>query len=427
MLNYITKLINQYEDLKNKINIESNGYKLIDLKNELLVIENRLNYSFNLVVDNYQDSELLEFAKKYFPSKSIDKALVEAGKYNQLIKNDNDKKTFFHYLSLEDKVLITNKLLEEIDKGISEQLLNKAIEYRDKYDFLANAKYPVSDSFKELTKNDNSLSRYLLENEENINRLTVVSSNDPIVNVYTDKVTKVEYELSKKRYASFNKVAKEKGIHDLINNIGQFRKKKVYYNSENYERFKNSIQEVKTSNETKVKIKKLLRKFDSLQILDENANAGESPYKEYGFIRFINAKEAFVNAMNEKPADEAKIRNSLECLKNEEEKINEMYNMIQEELGDSYETMPSNVDSYRNRYVPPCFKNNLSINAKFNSLYIMSTFIKEKNLDIDEFVEKPIETSSRCFEEYYQKSNIDSILKDKSKGEAIITVKSSDT
>ena len=181
---------------------------------------------------------------------------------------------------------------------------------------------------------------------------------------------------------------------------------KVYYNKDNHKRFIDSINEIQSSKETKDKIKKLLKKLDSLEILDESANASESPYKEYGFIRFIKARNAFVDAMNEEPADEEKIRRTLEILKNEENKINEIYQVIKEELGDEYETMPSNVDSYRQILVPPCFKDNLVINAKFNSLFIMLTFIKEKNLNIDNFVDYPVELAKICLNDYIEKNNI---------------------
>jgi TonB-dependent SusC/RagA subfamily outer membrane receptor len=152
MLNYITKLKNQYQDLKNKINIENNGYKLIELDNELLVIENRLNYCIDLVINNYHYDYLLEYAKNYLPSELMNKALEEANKYNATITDDNEKRVFVHYLKNEDKELLANKLLENLSVGkeSSEELLNKAIRYRDKYDLLANAIYPVLDSFKEL-------------------------------------------------------------------------------------------------------------------------------------------------------------------------------------------------------------------------------------------------------------------------------------
>ena len=78
---------------------------------------------------------------------------------------------------------------------------------------------------------------------------------------YDYKVKKIEDELANKRHKSFPQEAKEKGIDDLVNHFGQFKNKKVYYNNENYERFKSCINEIKTTDVTKDKIKKLLKKL----------------------------------------------------------------------------------------------------------------------------------------------------------------------
>ena len=186
--------------------------------------------------------------------------------------------------------------------------------FENKLNLLLNASYPLSERFKELTANDDSLAKYLLENEDDINRLTVTSSFDVASKVFDYRVKKVEDELAKKRYINFSKDAKKKGIGDLVDDLGQFKNKKIYKNNENYKRFKDCITEIKTSDVTKDKIKKLLRKLDSLDILDSDAYAGESKYKEYGFVKFLNTRQAFIDAMNENPSNEAKIKSLLENL-----------------------------------------------------------------------------------------------------------------
>ena len=339
-------------------------------------------------------------------------------------ETNEKKKTFYDFLSNQDKQELVSILLENnsIDKKTIESLLETATQYKPKLDFLHNVTYPLDKRIQELTENkNNSLATYLLENKETINRLTAKAQHENIVSIYSTFVTKIEYKMGEERVKNFNESAKRNNVGDIIDEeLGQFQGKKICYNNNNYERFTNCINELKISEEVKAKTKKLLKRLDSLEILDNNANASESPYKEYGFIRFITAQKEFISAINENPTNEQKIKSTLENLKKEEAKINIMYKMIQEELGDGYENMPSNVDSFRSTSVPPCFKNNLSINAKFNSLFIMLTVIKEKNLDIDTFVEKPVESASKAYQESFKKVNVDILLKNKTKGEAIL-------
>lgn len=481
MLNYINELKNNLELVKSKLNNEENEFKKIDLNVEIIKLENKINFCMDLIINNFSGESILDLANTHLLSGKITNALEEAKYFNEIIivnniqrlqeqkvvvqkmikgildKNPNidneefkgteehkkiegfkrnieeldgyiedenkKKKTFIEYLDFSDKLSLVSKILENYqgEKPI-EELLEIAINYKPKLDLLCNAEYPLSELFKELTENKNdSLALYLIENEENIKRLTVASSSEIISDHYSKVVMPIESQMGEKRVNNFYLFAKEKGIADIINvKMGQFHDKKVHFNEENYKRYFNSIKEIQSSPETKDKIKRLLKKLDSLDILDEHADASESQMKEYGFIRFIKAKIAFVDAMKENPANEEKIKNTLENLKKEENKINEIYQAIKEELGDEYETMPSNVDSYRNQSVPPCFKDNLVINAKFNSLFIMLTFIKEKNLNIDNFVDYPVELSKLCLKEYIEKNNIDNILKGKTKKEAIL-------
>ena len=481
MLNYINELKNKLELVKSKLNTEENEIKKVEFNVEIINLENKINFCVDLIINKINKEEILNLANIHILPQKLNNALEETNNYNEILIAENikkleeqkvvvqkiinsildkhpnidneefketkeykdlesfrnnlleldgyiedenkKKKIFVEYLDVEDKLVLVSKILEKNkDEEKDQELLQEAINYKPRFDLLCNASYPLLDKFKALTENKNdTLAIYLLENKEIIERLTVVSAKDTVSDHYNNVVTKIENKLGKKRVNDFIYAAKEKGISDIINpQMGQFRDRKVYYNKDNHKRFIDSINEIQSSKETKDKIKKLLKKLDSLEILDESANASESPYKEYGFIIFIKARNAFVDAMNEEPADEEKIRRTLENLKNEENKINEIYQVIKEELGDEYETMPSNVDSYRQTLVPPCFKDNLVINAKFNSLFIMLTFIKEKNLNIDNFVDYPVELARLSLNDHIEKNNIDNILKGKTKTEAIL-------
>ena len=85
---------------------------------------------------------------------------------------------------------------------------------------------PLLDRFNELTINNDSLAKYLIENEEHIHKLTVVTSSSVASRVFECRVKKIEDELANKRHKSFPQEAKEKGIDDLVNHFGQFRYRK---------------------------------------------------------------------------------------------------------------------------------------------------------------------------------------------------------
>lgn len=481
MLNYLNELEALFDSYQNQINVEENNYKKIDLNVELLKIESKINYCVNLVINNFSVGNLLELAKKYISVDVINNAEEQAINHNYIVlghmintdagqkeklfnkinrilsiypdiekeeyKNtkgykkiremreniaeldkhiddtNNKRKTFIDYLTFEDKKTLVINILENsnIEKESLNPILDKAKEFKSSYDFMHEVKYPLSERVIELTADkDSSLAKYIIDNEEHIKRFTAVSSSEVISDSFTSRVGRVEHQFTKDRRKEFSEIAKEKKIDDITNELGQFSSKKVYYHRENYDRFVECIKEIKTTDETKEKIKKLLKKLDSLDIVNEHADAGESAYKEYGFTKFLDVRKEFIDAMNKKPADEEVIKNALERLKKEEAKIYEMYALIKDELGDAYETMPSNVDSYRNASVPPCFKNNLALNAKFNSLFISLTFIKENKLNIDDFVDNPIKNVNHCVQENFQKCNLDNVLADKTKAEALL-------
>ena len=480
MLNYIKNLKSQYDHIKNSIPTEENKFKLIELNVELSTLESKINYCINLVVNKYKGNDILGFAKKCFSDERINNAKEEAQKYNidvveksinrtltqkkeyldkindilskhpdadkpenkdsdsykriqhikadiaivdnHILETQQKEKNFIDFLSFEEKNTLVNNLLE-VNNAIEDdqsELLDKAKSYYAPLELLHKATYPLEERIKELTKDkDSSLAKYLLENKEAIDRLTVKSNHTAVSSLYTQKVKKIEDEYGVLRRREFAKFAKKAKIEDIVNEQGQFNSKKIYYVDEHYEKFNKCQKELLSTDETKEKIKFLLKKLDSLNILNDEFDVGESGFKEYGFAKFIKLKYAFIEAINETPADEEKIRSTLEELKQQETGINTIYELIKETLGDTYESTPGNVDSYRSLEVPPCFKNNLSINSKFNSLYIMLSFIKEKNLDIDEFVNNPIKFSAKEMEDAFQKRNLDNILAGKSKGEAI--------
>ena len=189
-------------------------------------------------------------------------------------KKSEKKKTFYDFLSNQDKQELVSILLENnsIDQKTIESLLETATQYKPKLDFLHDVTYPLDKRIQELTENkNNSLATYLLENKETINRLTAKAQHENIVSIYSTFVTKIEYKMGEERVKNFNESAKRNNVGDIIDEeLGQFQGKKICYNNNNYERFTNCINELKISEEVKAKTKKLLKRLAFIKKMSKN-------------------------------------------------------------------------------------------------------------------------------------------------------------
>ena len=74
MLNYIKSLKEQYDQIKNSINEETNNLNVIDLNVKLSKIESKINYCLNLIIENFDDKNQFEFAKAFIPLDRLEKA-----------------------------------------------------------------------------------------------------------------------------------------------------------------------------------------------------------------------------------------------------------------------------------------------------------------------------------------------------------------
>lgn len=404
MLKHIEEFQNQINNLKNEINKEQDKYKLVELNFKLEKLTDSYNYFVKTILNNFTEGQVSElFNVNNFAE--FQKELIEA--------NNSD--------------LLAN-LINNLDKGKEsyDDIFNKIKVYKSKYDFSKNVTYPVSQRFEELKNSETDLSKYLLENEENIKRLTAITDNNVTDNINNHFAISMQRQNNYDRHALFTKAAKDHNISNIIDDKGQFLDKEIYTDENNYQRYIGALKELKLTDDIKNKFKYLLKEMDKMNFVDEYSSAGESKYKEYGFTKFINAKNKFIDVFNSKDAKNENIIGSLEVLKEEEKKINEMFKLIEETLKDDYTTLPGNINSFRNASVPAEFKNNLVVHSKFNSLYIMLTFIKEQGLSIDDFVENPIKNVIESHKKEFEKRNLNNILKGKTKSEAIRYIVNSD-
>lgn len=482
MVEYLKQLKNNIELVKAQIQSEENECKKIELQIQLNNLEDKATNFFKVVFSGFSEQQLKAFANESVDQQAIAKAEQETAKFNSAILNglirqaydpmesaekeirdillknpdaDNEQnketadykiiqarkkdiqriqnfietqkrkiESFYSKLSNEDKEKMFDKAMENLDKGNLDlqEAKKKVEEHLPVFDFHRKEKFLLENRIDEIVEKnqDKALADYLLQNKEDIKRLTIRTDPDVTERYFSALVKSVDVVLNATHHEQFSAFAKEKGIADITTEKASFKSDKINFIKEDHQRFLSCKKEIKTTEQTKANFKLLLKEMDSLNIIDNQSFVGESRDKEYGFTKFIKLKHALADELNAENVSKERVEKALKDLKEEEQKIFKMYDLIQKTLGDDYFTMPQNVDSYRNVEVPAEFKQNLAVQSKFNSLYIMLSFIKEKGLTIDEFVDNPVACTDRCFQENFDKRNVDKVLKGKTKSEALL-------
>ena len=75
MLNYINKLKTDIDNIKNQLKIEKDNFKVVDLNIELLNLESSFNNCIDLVLKNFPDNNILEFARGFISLEKINNYL----------------------------------------------------------------------------------------------------------------------------------------------------------------------------------------------------------------------------------------------------------------------------------------------------------------------------------------------------------------
>lgn len=408
----------EYQLAKNTAN-EKNAEKMEKLNSLAIEPKNKAIRELNQIIKNNPDAEENETSKK-----QIQNLRQRISTYDEFIARESSKmEQFYQYLNPVSKEVVLIGLLQTLkkDNEKNSQLEEKMAKFIPTLE-LKSGRYPLKERINELKKDSNlnlALYDFLEQEEALINELTCITDFNVIHKLETHTTNKVEKKITEILKDEFVLAAKTKKISDITTSDAEFNRN-VYRSHENYARLKSSINELKVEEENKNNIKKALLKMQELGFLDEHASANESGNKNYGFTKFLKAKEDFIDTMNENPIDFNKVKAKFDQLKEEKNRIDEMYRFIENTLDvKNYITMPTNIDSFRNGYVLGEHKQNLIVNAKFNSLYVMLSFIKENNLTIDEFINNPVKASNDAinnkFESIINKINLNS----KNKLEAI--------
>lgn len=411
------------------LDVQKNIFEQVDAKNE----ENKRSYTQHLdrlieirqkdietlfKEDSNCDKETSPIFSKY---KSAQEAIKKA---RQNIEKPNYQKVnIFAYLGPEYYDKYIKKLADNLDKVKDSKDIEKNIlSYQVVYKSEETLEYPVKDKLDQMmSKMSVSSDTYNLikVNYDFINEITAIESNEGTLGLY-DYVREIESLVEKTNLNIFVEGAKEKGVEDIVyNNANGFRE---FDNYETEKRVCNDDLKLDFSDNIKALYSTLLKEMQNTNMLIDDASIEESKDKEYGFTKFLNAKQKIIATINAEHFDEVEFRANLDDLKSEVEKIENIENLIEQNIGTPFESMTTNVDNYRNIMVPRRFKQNLVHNAQINGLYLSLAFVNATGVSIDEFIRNPTEVVKKAFEAEFNKLHIDNQLKSKDKAEAIFAL-----
>lgn len=353
-------------------------------------------------------------------------------KFQDKLDNEKYKKVLaVNYL---DKSIVDDVILEVIDgaetnvnagKESYYKLKDKVTKYVPIEDLETERENPIKSKLEQLNHEGKLLNfpNFWSEYDKMI-ELTSNSTMEVAISQHTEMVLPIEKALSKREKDTFSQAVIDAGLSDLADEFsGGFNEPK---NIKEYNRIKGILQPFVNDEGVAPGITRLLQKMESLGFVPDGAYSGESKHKEYGFTNFLKAKKEFINAVNKDDFDIYEFNEKWNKLKEEERKIDSMFDEIKLYLGDELDTMPTNVDSIRNSEIPLKYRNQLALQEKFNNLYITLAFIKEHKgeLDnynaIDSFGEDSLKFVRDALEKEYKENNIDAKLKDKSTIQAIM-------
>lgn len=286
--------------------------------------------------------------------------------------------------------------------------------------------YPVKDKLTKIAFHINTsaeLKQYILDNCDIIDNLTAIDSRESVNKLFNDFAKPVGSKVDANNKKVLIDAAKEKNLDHILNERdGGFDNVNT---QEDEQKIYNDDFELKFSNETNLKFCYMIREMENRDIVPLDAKNVEEDNKFYGFRKLMQARNRVVKMVEESSIDtenrfsEEEFKEAVEDLKLQAKNIREMYEIINEEIGTNYSAMPTNVDNYRNTVIPREFKKNLAHNSQFNSLYITKAFLQSHNIDIDDFMKNPAKMLKEAFEKDTKDLDMDSVLKDKHKGEAL--------
>ena len=333
---------------------------------------------------------------------------------------------FLNYFLIDQKYFegIIKKIgekAEELDNAdqVAEEL--EAFLPVDKSD--KNVQYPVKETLKKIVVDFNTsteVKNIIFNNEKVINELTAIDSNASTNKMYGHKISKIEPIVERQGKKIFLEAVKEYKLEDITDfSDHAFSKIKT---KEQLDRVYNDDLKFEYSANTKQLFTELLKEMEYRNMVPENVKAREDGNKYYAFAKYAMARNKFVDVTNAKEFDNNEFIDAWNNLDKETKNIEAMYKLIEKKLGTSYESMPTNVDTFRTSYIPRRFKENAAHNAQLNGLFITLTLIKSHGLSIEEFMENPAEALKKAVKQDTDMLIADKMFKDKTKAEVLFTL-----
>lgn len=479
LTSYINLLYKNLEKQKELLSQNNDEYKAVEINYEIMSLEEEITNATKTLESLFKSEEIVLFAKEVMPEEEYDKAVIKFNERSEYVKkryiNDLDglissRKTSIeqlkhqspnyeqegdpkheYYLSLLKDIetytankanpkppvlsfinLIDQKYFELIIKKIGEKAekLENADKIAEELEaFLPvdksdkNVQYPVKETLKKIVLDINTskeVKNIIFENEKVINELTAIDSNASTNKMYGQKISKIEPIVEREGKKIFLEAVKEYKLEDITDfSDHAFSKIKT---KEQLDRVYNDDLKFEYSENTKQLFTELLKEMEYRNMVPKDVKAKEDGNKYYGFAKYAMARDKFVNVTNAKEFDNNEFINAWNNLDKETKNIESMYKLIDKKLGTSYESMPTNVDTFRTSYIPRRFKVNAAHNAQLNGLFITLTLIKSHNMTIEEFMENPAETLKKAVKQDTDKLIADKMFKDKTKAEVLFTL-----
>lgn len=479
LTDYINRLYKDLERQKDLLNQNDDEFERVDIEYEIMSLEEEITNASNTLEKFFKGEDILTFANEIMTEEEYNKAVttyknrietmrnayikdqegivksreisIKQLKYRAPNYEDENDPQHKYYLELLNDIAEANENIANpkpkpvsfvalLDQKYLEAMIKKIVEKAEELDnidkvadelesFLPkdksnkDVKFPVKDSLGKIAFGINTSSEVkniILENENLINELTAEDSNASTNKMYNSKVAKIEPLVEDKVKKIFVEAVKEYKLED-ITDFSDHAFSKIE-TKEQLDRVYNDDLKFEYSLNTKRLFTELLKEMEYRNMIPEDAKAKEDKVKCYGFTNFAKARTKFIEVINAQEFNNDEFMEAWNNLNKETNNIEAMYKAIDKKLGTSYESMPTNVDTYRTNFIPRRFKQNVAHNAQLGGLYITLSFIKSHNLTIEEFMEDPAGALKKAIKEDSEKLIVDKAMKDKTKAEVIFTL-----
>ncbi len=243
----------------------------------------------------------------------------------------------------------------------------------------------------------------ITEMMDKIDKDTIVTETKHI-NTLNDRRKNTEEALTRDSAAAGENALKSQGVDPdpteitLDNETGRMIHVVKENKQQDFEKMK-SI-DMQFSDETKAAIKSVFAKLEQYGYVS-NGIPQEQGVKAYALTEYLTAINKYQEALG-KAVETGDVSETVKYAKEvnvHNEQVHDVLNEVRENFpvgdGDVY---PGNVDILRNNAFPVDLRQDIKGVSQLNGLYAVYGFIKENNLDVDEFLNHPVQ----CVENYYR-------------------------